>query len=128
MEGITAQSIREKLTKLHSEIDTLAKDTAKLESTIIISRRKNNMLAKDVQELKRRREEQTAVLAKEENKVYVLARELSEHEDKISEIEAELQEVQSINRRIEEEIQTRRETVKEYELVLGLHEGYSLLH
>ncbi|KAI5186020.1 hypothetical protein NEHOM01_1223 [Nematocida homosporus] len=123
MDTITAQAIRERLAKLSQEVAGLAKEASVLEHSIAISRRKNAHLAKDVQELRRRREEQATALNKEENRIFALARELSENEDKVNQMEVELEELNKTKTILETEIKTRGESVKEYELILGLYEG-----
>lgn len=118
-----AHAIREKLSSLAQEIETLGKSGSTLEQSINISRRKNALLLKDVQELKRRKEDQTNLLNREENKMFSNARELSEIEDKINQMEVELAEMQTQKKYLQDEINSRTENIKESELILGLYEG-----
>lgn len=127
MELIGAQEFRDRAARMAAGVLQVAREVAALEHTISISKRKNNLLAKDVHELRRRREEQESVLNKEENKVYTLARELSVAEDQVLQMEVELAEVQALNSKIEEEIRTRTESIKEHELILELYGGCSAL-
>lgn len=123
MEYVGAHSFREKLSKIQGELSFLSKNTSVLDQTITISRRKNALLSKDVQDLRRRKEEQSAVINREENKIFSLAREVSANEDRVNQMEVELEELTTAKNQIEKEIEIREEGVKEYELILGLYEG-----
>ncbi|KAI5190855.1 hypothetical protein NEMIN01_1257 [Nematocida minor] len=123
MNLLGAHAIREKLSKLAHEVELLSKNGSVLEQSINISRRKNALLSKDVQELKRRKEDQTTLLNREENKMFTNARELSATEEKINQMEVELAEMQIQKAKLQEEINSRTETIKENELILGLYEG-----
>ncbi|KAI5179790.1 hypothetical protein NEOKW01_0253 [Nematocida sp. AWRm80] len=119
----SAQAIRDKLAVLLLEINASSKTASGLENTIVISRRKNNMLLKDVHELKRRRDEQSTMLTKEENKLFSLAKELSHLEEKANLLEMELSDLLQVKDKLHFEIKTRTDTIKEHDILLSLYEG-----
>lgn len=123
MNLLSTQTIRETLSRLAQEIESLSKNSSGLEQCIGMSRRKNALLLKDVQELRRRKEDQTNLLNREENKIYSHARTLSETEDQINQMEVELSDMQTQKAKLQEEVNSRIETIKESELILGLYEG-----
>ncbi|EHY65549.1 uncharacterized protein NESG_01997 [Nematocida ausubeli] len=123
MELLGPNAIRESLSKLANEIENLSKNGSALEQSIAMNRRKNGLLSKDVQELKRRTDDQTNLLNREENKIFKNARELAEIEDEINQIEVELVEMTAEKTNLQNELNSRIETIKEGELLLGLYEG-----
>ncbi|KAI5138182.1 hypothetical protein NEAUS04_2268 [Nematocida ausubeli] len=123
MELLGPNVIRESLSKLANEIENLSKNGSALEQSIAMNRRKNGLLSKDVQELKRRTDDQTNLLNREENKIFKNARELAEIEDEINQIEVELVEMTAEKTNLQNELNSRIETIKEGELLLGLYEG-----
>ncbi|KAI5160422.1 hypothetical protein NEAUS03_1125 [Nematocida ausubeli] len=123
MDLLAPHAIRESLSKLANEIENLSKNGSALEQSIAMNRRKNGLLSKDVQELKRRTDDQTNLLNREENKIFKHARELAEIEDEINQIEVELVEMTAEKTNLQNELNSRIETVKEGELLLGLYEG-----
>ncbi|KAH9385905.1 uncharacterized protein NEMAJ01_0801 [Nematocida major] len=120
---MSTHAFREALSALESEIETLSKNASTLEASIGMSRRKNALLAKGVSELKRRKEEQTGLLNREENKIFSSARELSEVEEKVNQMEVELASVHALRASLQEEVGLRSEKIDENELILGLYEG-----
>ncbi|KAI5171179.1 hypothetical protein NEFER03_0581 [Nematocida sp. LUAm3] len=127
MDFVPVQSLRERIAKNLHEITVLEKNASTLEHSIVINRRKNTLLTKDVQELRKRREEQLTAMNKEENRIFSLARALSESEDRITQIELELEETLKVKQVLETEIAKRAERIEEPDLLLGLYEGCAML-
>lgn len=120
---VPPHAFRERLANLRLDSLALTKEASGMEHSISISRRKNALLEKDVQELKRRKEEQAAILHREENKMFALAREVAESEEKVNQMETELENLIKIRLKLENEAEIRKESIKEYDLILGLYEG-----
>lgn len=122
-EFVPPQTIKEKISKLLQNLQKYAKEASILEQSIVIAKRKNGLLQKDVNELRRRREEQSTHLNKEENRIFSLAKELAQVEDRISQMEVDLESAKQTREKLISELDKQTEGLKEHELLLGLYEG-----
>ncbi|KAI5168209.1 hypothetical protein NEIG_02394 [Nematocida sp. ERTm5] len=121
MDLLQPNVFRLSLCKLFNELDTLSKNTSVISQSITINKRKNALLLKDIKELKKRKEEQTNLLNKEENILYKYAKVLSTTEDIINQTEIELSDINTEKNKLISILNNKH--IQENELILGIYEG-----